>query len=266
MRIDNSTASDWFFCPLYCYEKHFRREGNLELPDDSGSRAFGSRMHALLAEYRNTLRPNPQPMAVGLPLGDYALESEAQATFAGYLAHWPVEPFDIVDVERNFAVSLGKHVLEGKIDAMIRRHGDGKLGILETKTEKRGGLSNLPEAWASRSQIGLYQWAAEIVYQEPVEFLLLDVITRQSEKGRVGADFRRDPGLQRTQAQREEAVRNIEWVADQIESHQRTGFWPADRNACKRGWQKCDFYQPHLVGWSDQLVQLYRPAERYLGI
>jgi PD-(D/E)XK nuclease superfamily protein len=263
MRIDNSAATTWQFCPLKYYEKYVAKR---EFPDEGGSRAFGSRMHALLGEYHGTLAVPRIDVAPGVPCEDPQLEAEAQATFARYLGHYPYEPFDFGGVEAVHVIPLphSDHELVVKIDGWLVDQ-EGRTGIYECKTEKRGSQANNPESWASRSQVGLYQWALSHVLQREVDYILLDVITRQSEKGRVSADFRRDR-LQRNLRQQELALDNIRWVADQIEAMEKSGFWASNTNNCKQGWLKCDYYLAHLEGWTDDLLRRTKPAEDYLGL
>lgn len=234
-------------------------------------------------------------------LADEALEAEAQYTFETYCAYYPEEPFEVVAQEQYFEVpigkcldcawgpiemllpieacekhygpmaqgALGRHIYNGEFDAVVRMKDSGKLYLLETKTESRSSKSNLPEAWISRSQVGLYQWAAEQIYGEEFEGILLNVITRQSPKGNCAPCFRRDT-LHRTKDQQLDAVKNIVWAADQIESMQRTGFFPGNRNNCvsQNGW-KCDFFDLHVTPEgrpSEELVQLkFKKAEEYLA-
>lgn len=293
MKIDNSRAKAWWTCPLLYWERYVN---NIEPVGRAGDAlSFGTRMHQLL-ELRHDAARDVEPKEYP-PLDDQALEGEAQLTFAAYEAHYPEEPFEVVGVEEYFEVPLGvctecawgkypeiiepcekhhgpmfqgaygRHAYCGEFDAIVRMKDSGKLWLLETKTEKRGGKDNLPDAWQQKSQVGLYLWAAEKVYGEEFEGILLNVVTRQSPKGEIAPTFRRDT-LHRSKAQREEAVRNIVWVADRIEEMGRTGFYPADRNQCVSpfGW-KCDYYALHSTEErSEGLVKIkYKEAEQYLS-
>ncbi len=204
-----------------------------------------------------------------------ALETEAQEMIAAYAAHYPAESFEVIDVERTWELPLpgGRHSASGKFDGFVRGNADpylpGKLYLLEHKTEKRGSKANLPESWAARSQVGIYQWAGEQIYGEEIAGIILDVLTRRSDAGRIGPSFRRDT-LSRTREDCELAIANLNWTADQIERCREEwngAIWPQDRNnCCVNGW-RCDFYNLHVFGRSDfELQQHFQPTEKYLDL
>lgn len=290
MKIDNSQAKAFLICGLYWKERY---ANNLEPDRKSDALSFGTRVHQLL-ECRHLLLAG-RDIPDFPPLEDPALEAEAQLTFAAYEAHYPEEPFEVVDVERYFEVPVGqcrecswkkgfkevqgyceshydnhnpyRHTYCGEFDAIVRMKDSGRLRVLETKTERRGSKDNLPDAWIVKSQVGLYQYAAEQIYNEPIEAIILNVITRQSPKGQERPSFRRD-NLYRSPAQQREAVRNLVWVADRIEECRRDGFFPANRNNCVSGfgWH-CPYYDLHATEErSEELVKAkFRPAEKYLS-
>lgn len=194
---------------------------------------------------------------------------------AAYAAHYPAESFEVIDVERTWELPLpgGRHSASGKFDGFVRGNADpylpGKLYLLEHKTEKRGSKANLPESWAARSQVGIYQWAGEQIYGEEIAGIILDVLTRRSDAGRIGPSFRRDT-LSRTREDCELAIANLNWTADQIERCREEwngAIWPQDRNnCCVNGW-RCDFYNLHVFGRSDfELQQHFQPTEKYLDL
>jgi len=275
VKIDNSQASAFWTCPLKWRERY---ENNLEFRTRSTDALdFGTRMHQLLEGRHLCLAGHP--VRNFEPLADDSLESEAQLTFEAYCAQYPEEPFEVVAVEQYFEVPLpgGKHLYNGEFDGVTRMleagraygYTPGKLYLLETKTESRSSKSNLPEAWISRSQVGLYQWAAEQLYNEPFEGILLNVITRQSPKGNCGPVFRRDT-LHRTKEQQLDAVKNLVWVADQLEQMRNSGFYPSNRNNCVAGYGwKCEYFDLHVTPEgrpSEELIQLkYKQAEEYLA-
>lgn len=255
--IDYSAAKTFCFCPLAYFEQYVdgrsaRLKAGAEYFD------FGSRMHELL-EAHYLRRPSP-PLSKPI---ESSVEDEAQATFAAYLAHYPYEDFEVLEAERLWRCSLGRHDLVGKVD--MRYHSSLGHFLLDTKTEKAGSTSNDPEAWATRPQVALYEWLVEQVTGEPVHGLVINIITRQSERGRVSPSFRRLT-VHRTREQQLEAVNWTSYVADQIERCQATGQWLPNRDNCKVGWRKCEFYLPHLTGWSDELRAKYAPQEDYLGL
>ena len=276
MQLDNSAANTFRKCPLLYFEKYVQRLQRVSL--EPTALDFGTRVHTLLAEkYR--IRKGESNVELSPEYPHPGLEAEAQAMVAFYNSYYPVDPFDVVDVERTFQVEIRKpekldedkrlhHTYVGKFDAIVRLHDSGQLAVLEHKTERRGSKSNLPEAWASRTQAQLYIHAAQTIYNEPVKGVILNILTRQSPKGQVGCSFRRDDNLLYDQVKLDEAVRDIVWVADQIEACAQAGFWPAYREACvsQTGW-KCDFYDPHLLGWSDELKRVqFKEAEQYLSL
>lgn len=200
-------------------------------------------------------------------------ELEAQTMVARYLSTYPVEPFDIVAVEQVFEVPLNgsDHRYTGKFDAIIRYRDTGQLAILEHKTEKRSSNRNNPQAWAARSQVSLYKYAAEYLYKEQIAHILLDVLRRQSPKGQEPPTFKRDI-LERTPRQVEDAVDDLIYVADRIEDLEqgknwwcKDGHWPKDTEQCFQGSWACDYYDVCVTGESPELIQIkYQPAKEYL--
>lgn len=226
-------------------------------------------MHELLEAHFKGIDP--------VPSTNPEVEDEAQGMIERYIAHYPEEEFDVVEIERTFCIPIPgtSHEYTGKFDGIVRARGSartlspGRLYILEHKTEKRGANTNSPLAWAARAQVGLYKWAAQQIYGEPIEGIILDVLTRQSPKGLCPPEFRRDL-LQRTDEQITEALVNIVWVADSIERMEKefpVGMWPADREQCMKGYFRCDFYELHVVGRSEfVLLRDFQPAEKYLDL
>jgi hypothetical protein len=267
MKIDNSAANAWAECPAKYQEVYIDgwQRANLK-----GALAFGSRVHELLeAHLLDVPEPDPAPDA------DMDIEAEALEMLEHYKAYYPVENFDVVEVERYFEVPLpeSEHVYVGKIDGVVRDRETGRLQILEHKTESRSSKANLPEVWAAKPQVSLYLWAGGQIYNEPFESIILDVLTRRSPAGRVLPSFRRDT-LQRSEEAMRVAVRNITWIANQIERMKQEypeGMWPQFRGNCNKGGWKCDFYSAHVVAES-QVVGLedlirekhYEKAEEYL--
>lgn len=266
MLIDNSQAKSFLECPAKWQERyHF----NLQPKRDSQSLNFGTRMHQLLEQRHKRMQGAEIPVFPALESDE--LEDEAQEMFALYEASYPVEPFEVVAVEQYFEVPLNdKHTYHGEFDAVVRGQ-SGRLFLFETKTESRSSKANLPEQWQSRSQVGLYVWAAEQLYHEALGGIILNVLTRRSPKGQVQCSFRRD-NLERTEWQKREARENIIWIADQIEATKaayRDKRFPQNRNACVEwgGW-KCDYFNLHSTEErSEALVQIeYKQAEQYLAL
>lgn len=295
MRIDNTRCTTFQNCPLFYYE---RFEKNLErIPFDSSSLELGKRMHQLWEEHHRDLK--------GDPIEPYpshtsdTVELEAQTIMAAYRNAYPVELFEVLDVERTFEVPLPdlcpvcfsddtvpgevtpdslccnscgaiflqhRHSYIGKFDGIVRDAESGFCQVLEHKTEARSSKRNDPRAWAARTQASMYLWAAQQIYGEPFRCLLLNVARRPSEKGQCGPEFPPRQHIERSPEQLTEAVRNIVAIADQIETCQCTGVWVPNRNQCFT-WYECDHYMAHTFGWSDELLKLkYRQAESYLDL
>lgn len=274
MRIDNSQAAAFRRCPLLWHEKYVQKI--VPITESEGLR-FGKRFHQYVE-----MRHNPEGL---LEPWDDPLEAEVAATFAAYEAHYPVEPFDVVDAEKTFELPLWRpheqavawsmalegqavpprHTLVGKIDCVIRFRDTGRLSILETKTERRGGQYNSPEAWAAKPQVSLYQYAVEELYHEKVDSILLNVVTRRSPKGEAAPTFRRDTPS-RTREQIAGDLRDIVYVADAIEACARSGFFPSVRENCQDGWKRCEYYPLHILGRDEGTLSQFKPAEDYLGL
>ncbi len=145
----------------------------------------------------------------------------------------------------------------------------GELYIMDHKSQKRGAKSNIPQKWAARDQGTQYLWAAEKVYEEPINRFLINILTRPSEKGQEGPSFPERMRVERTEIQIETALRDLVVVADTIEKyHKMFGDrpWPAHRENCYV-WGQCEFYTPHLYGWDPIIMQeKYRPKKEYLDL
>jgi hypothetical protein len=301
VKLDNSAAAKWRSCPKEYEERYVQIYPGSELVGieaihETDHREFGHRMHQLLHEHRAALRGTPlaKPFATS---HNQAVEREAQATFAAYLAHYPVEPFEVFETEKVQVVPLyhtccgerceavpkpaiGKpfevcrrcrrefpaHELVVKLDAIVRNRW-GELQVLDTKTQSRKSNNNDAEHWAARPQPALYIYAARILYpkEKVSDEIILDLVRRQSPTGLLGPEFHRDTP-RRPPRQIDEAVADIVWVADRIEESQKSAFWPCFRDNCKKGNWKCDYFQLHNSpdAARDDLLRKFRPAEPYL--
>lgn len=274
----------------------------IELDESREGLNFGTRMHQLLHERR--LRRLGQPVVASAEWPDEAIESEAQATLAAYEAHY-VRDYAYLESERTHIIPLERpcprcdsdkyrdheahnaifdsqltedqrectncgciysiHGLIVKLDAVVR-HDDATIGPMDTKTESRSGY-NTRKDWAGRTQAKAYLYALERLYpHERVSRLVVDVVSRQSPKARRPVGFYRIDDIDGTPDAIQEAIRNMNYVADRIEEHRKTGWWPSNMNACKRGWDECDFYLLHVEGRTQANLKKYRPAEIYLEV
>jgi hypothetical protein len=273
MEIDNSRANAFRKCPYLYYEQYERDGTGLELnPKTDGEYSpmeLGTRIHEMLEEHYKFVQG--EEIIVYPEHTNAALELEAQMILAAYKNHYPQEVFEIVDVERVFKVQIPGtlHIYTGKIDLLVRDRETSALSIIDHKTEKRGAKSNLPQKWAARDQASLYLWAAEAVYERPIANFVVNVLTRPSEKGQVAPSFPERQKLERTSTQIELAVRDLVYVADQIEAMRRSYGdkpWPANREECYT-YYPCEFYTPHLFGWSDEIkAHKYHPKKEYLNL
>lgn len=284
----------------FCGRRWEERYGNnLEPRGDRPALDFGTRMHQLLeVRHRGSMQLEVLPMVADFPpLPDIGLESEAQLTFAAYEAHYPTEPFDVVSVEEYFEVPVGRckncafwgekgkwearepcechynspsynHTYCGEFDAIVRMRESGRLRLFETKTEARNSKANLPASWQQKTQVSLYLFAAQQIYGEEFEGILLNVITRQSPAGREPPIFRRDL-LERTRGQQTEAIKNLVWIADNIEACKKADFFPANRNECiGRYGFSCEYLFLHQNEGrpTEELIQLkFQTAKEYLS-
>lgn len=271
MIIDNSQMKTFQACPFQYYERYVRGIELDWLKKGATAAEFGTRMHQLLEMHYRDLQGNPIPPYPEFPLE--GIELEAQLTMAAYLNHYPVEPFTVLDVEKTFRVPLtDRHEYVGKFDVILRDNETGMLSIMDHKTEKRRGQNNNPKAWAARSQGTLYLWAAPQVYEGEFRDLIVNVLTRQSDKGQEPPSFPERQRIQRSPEQMNLAVKGLVRIADQIEFAKENWTeedWAAaaNRNECMQGNYSCEFYEPHLYGWSEELVQLnYRKTEPYLDL
>jgi hypothetical protein len=307
LRLDNSAAAKWRSCPKEYEERYVQiypgsDQIGIEAIHETDARDFGKRMHALLHEHRAVLRGTPLPKP--FPTAhNQAVEREAQATFAAYLAHYPVEPFEIFETEKVQVVPLpdwcpkclsrdtqmdaarrnegvawlvcvdcgvtfkgGRHELVVKLDAIVRNRW-GELQVLDTKTQSRKSNNNDAEHWAARPQPALYIYAARILYpkEKVSDEIILDLVRRQSPTGLLGPEFHRDTP-RRTPRQIDEAVADIVWVADRIEESQKSAFWPCFRDNCKKGNWRCDYFFLHNQPEEARvdLLRKFKPAEPYL--
>src|ERR1035437_10161200 len=187
MIIDNSAASTFRECPLKYFESYEAEGTGLELKPTGNEVTpmdLGSRIHQLLEEYYNELHGvaiPPYPENPNAPL-----ELEAQMIISAYRAKYPVEDFNIIDVERTFKVRLpgNKHIYTGKIDLTFREN--GLLNIMDHKSERRRSNSNHPKKWAARDQASLYLWAASKIYGEPIGNFYVNILKRPSDKMQEG--------------------------------------------------------------------------------
>jgi hypothetical protein len=248
-KLSNSSIEKFLWCPQ-AFENRYV-DGLVPDRPEPDYLTFGTYFHSLLqAHYTGGAAGGP-PTGMSLPL-----VAECEAMFEAYKAAYPIEPFEVIECEKQFELNIGKHALIGRIDMMIRDKASKKLQLLETKTEKHGSKRNLPQAWVARHQGSLYVWAATNLFGMEVDTVLLNIATRGTVKGQVGPAFRRE-SLHRTPVQLAEALRTFEWVADNVD---RRVFIQTTNGTCinERGYA-CEYYNLCHLNDSSGLVQLENP-------
>jgi hypothetical protein len=288
MDIDNTMMLYHNICPMKYYERFEVNDGVGIVPDvEREALDVGQRTHLLFERHYGG-----QPEIRKFP---EAIENETDVIMAAYKAYYPTEDFTVVATEQPFRFPLlskrcpfcqnisfseeaakmlycekcevwfpvHRHDYLGKMDMIVRYIQTKKLALLETKTEKRSGKGNLPGSWEARTQASLYFGVAQAIYGEDFQHIILNLIRRPSPAGRIPPEFSRQI-LYRTPELVQEAFDNIIYVADRIESHRDSGFWPVDKNQCQVGDWKCDYYPLHIVGRTDETLRKFKPAEKYL--
>lgn len=268
--MDNSARAAFAKCPDLYRESYINKIEPKRRGGDALS--FGDRMHQLLEGHWKQLG-GIAGAAYPYPPADEAIELEAQSMLAGYKANYfDKSHYAVLAIEKTFEVAIpgSHHILTGKFDGIIRDVETKKLLVLEHKTEKRGAMTNLPQKWAMKSQVSLYMWAAEQLYGEPISYTLLDVLIRQSPKGREAASFYRDQ-LERTPKQMHQALCDLDYYADQIERLQEAyglgGPWPRNTDQCISFWD-CEYLPLHRCQSDDSLIRIsdYKPKKEYLSL
>ncbi len=305
MMIDCSAANEFRTCPLLYWENREAEGTGLEPKaqvNEVTPLALGSRLHENLEEYYQELKGTPIVPYPESP--NEALENEAQIIMTAYKAKYLMEDFHVRDVERTFKVQLPalcpncytlteddglsehklkmmycpkcheshlskNHIYTGKIDVVFRDR-DGILNIMDHKSEKRRSNSNHPKKWAATDQASLYLWAASKIYQEPIGNFYVNILKRPSDKLQEGPLFPDRQRLERTQEQIEIAVRDLVFIADEIERYKAIfgkNLWPSNRQNCTQGFYDCPFYILHTYGRSEEIIrEKYRPKTPYLKL
>jgi len=260
MKISNSSLKAFWFCPLKFQEVYIN---GLQEPE-SEALQFGARFHERLAAYYTGLSPVGVGYVHGAPHLDPQIDADTIAMYESYLASYPWEPFEVVACEQLFEVPIpgSAHTYTGRIDMVVRDKATRALQLFETKTEKAGSKRNVPKAWVARTQASLYVWAAQQIYKQPIDTVILNVCTKATAKGQEGPRFRRD-NLHRSPAQVAEALKDLQYVAAQVDAF-GAGAFPANRNNCTSDWGwDCEFYAAHNVGWTPELRQQFVQIEPY---
>lgn len=261
MKLSNSSISTFWFCPLKFQEQYIN---GLQQPETDAMK-FGTRFHERIQALYEGLSARGVGYVPWKPKSlDPQIEADVLAMFEAYRSAYPQEPFEVVACEQVFEISIpdSTHTYTGRLDVVVRDKATGRLQIMETKTEKAGSKRNSPKAWTVRTQASLYVWAAQKIYSEPIDTVLLNVATKPSPKGQSSPSFRRDT-LYRSPQQIADALKDLQYVAGQIDALSGKEF-PANRNNCTSdfGWD-CEFRDLHNVGRSQELLDTFVQIEPY---
>ena len=148
MRIDNSRAKMWHKCPMAHQERYKKnREKDWEkITGKPPAHRYGSRMHELLEEHYKGEK--------GIYLRELpGIEDEAQLMFEMYKAHYPVEPFEVLEVERVFEVPLP--VPCGECRKLTHIDKDGWFTMRRSKVLEYTGLDKDSQKRAKKMLNGL---------------------------------------------------------------------------------------------------------------
>lgn len=179
------------------YVEHLRRPGR---PD---ALAFGSVIHGALERWYRGPVDDPHCLLSVLdyidseyPLRDADPDQKhrwhlARAMFEGYAARYPDEPFEVVEVEKEFTAEIRNpetgrtsqtFVMAGKVDGVVRC--DGDLYLLEHKTASCITGDYLDRLWTD-TQIALYtHYMREQGY--PIVGVIYNVLLKTRLKQRMG--------------------------------------------------------------------------------
>lgn len=196
--LTNSMAS----CFLSCRQKFDFRFNKQIVPVDDNVTAlsFGSAVHAALERwFKYGVKEDAILVAESFPNLELENQLKASVLVEKYIEHWgDKEPFEVVDVEKEFNVPLrnpsNNHKskawsLCGKADGIVELNGEPY--ILEHKT-----TSCLDDAYIQRigidRQIAVYANAIRYVYGSPAVGAIYDILQKPSirmKKGETEEEF-----------------------------------------------------------------------------
>lgn len=177
------------------YENKYLHRLDLDLDEEREVLAVGNAWHAMHE-------------ADGLELGSaYARLAECSPSplwttklgrlYAAHAWYWQDDPFEIIEPEHEFEVTLGRHTLRGKIDAIVRSP-DGRVGVMERKTTSDSvePSSNYWDRLALDTQVGFYGYAVSARLGRFPDFIAYDVVRKPTinPKGLTKADVKRLAG------------------------------------------------------------------------
>lgn len=128
-----------------CLRKHHWRYRLGIVDAGSDATAFGTAAHAALEAWLLTWREtgatdaritNAMLAVERAPLSPID-RARLQMMVVAYDLRWGAEPWEVLDVEREFRFEFGEYDIGGKIDAIIRDQRDGRVYVVEHKTTGR---------------------------------------------------------------------------------------------------------------------------------
>ena len=173
---DSSTLQDFLRCPRRAYWRH---ERELVLAEAPRQPSFGHAIHAALRSYHE-LWDIDRAVEVfkrhwQTPPGEelYTVE-RGEELLRAYAAHYGVEPFQFIALERTFELELPNgYRYCGRFDGIIEW--DGTVYVYDAKTTSRLGQFFF-KRWRPSLQMTGYVWAAQKLLGRPVKGVLIDAL------------------------------------------------------------------------------------------
>lgn len=143
--LSQSLTRDFLACPKLAYYSHVLRR---RLPSVDDSRQSGTVIHEALAAYYGALRES-HTVDTAIGRASRAIErsalsryrsAEAQALVIGYGARYRADEVEVLAIEQDFSVTIGKRdfsdveTWQGRIDLITRSRRNGSVYVWEHKT------------------------------------------------------------------------------------------------------------------------------------
>ena len=177
---------------IECPQKYaYRYELGIETFNSSTSPALvkGSMMHLILAQHYNRVKNVAQgldPDEWEEPIKTLQIKADSESPvwadnldniikcFQAYLAHYPVDPFEVLEVERLAYAQIGDHLFTGRFDLVVKDRG-GKVWIIDHKTTARL-LARQKKFYGISGQMIGYSYIGHSIYGEKFGGMLLNQI------------------------------------------------------------------------------------------
>lgn len=240
-QFDNSILSDYKRCPLYCKYLHIEwlKPKGLEI-----AATFGKAWHSALDKFFDNKSTEESNTAFieGFKHCEGKDSKELRTIENGlnwlglYRQNYPLEEnnFEILEIEQEFAIPLGKFLYCGRIDKIIRWKEKslfpGKIGVMDHKTSARQGYLIL----SPNSQIEGYMFASSQLRKEQVSIAILDQTYIYKRNDPV---FRRELTTRSAKELYQWKENALTWIG-LIDK----GIFPANRNdACRAFGRDCEY-------------------------